>query len=271
MIIIGERINSTRKSVYKATDSRDEKFLINEAKKQAQAGANFIDVNCAMFLEKELQTMNWLVRTIQNALNIPLCIDSPNSKAQEAGLSAHKGKAFVNSITAEDERLNQISPLLKKYDPYVIGLVIDENGMPKTAQERGEVALKIAKKSKISKDNLYIDALVRPVATEQNQGYEFIEAIKLIKKNNLKTTGGLSNVSYGLPNRSLLNAAFLKLAIDAGIDAIIIDPADNLVKDALAGKSLPKEQFEIAKKTLLGQDEYCMEYITASREGRLNT
>lgn len=271
MIIIGERINSTRKPIYKAIETKDAKFLIDEAKKQANSGADFIDVNCAMFLDKEPQIMKWLVTTIQNEVALPLCIDSPNPKAQETGLSVHKGRAFVNSITAQEERLNTILPLINRYNAFTIGLVIDENGMPKTAQERFDIANAIAKKTKISYDNLYIDALVRPIAAEQNQGYEFIEAIKLIKKNsNLKTTGGLSNVSYGLPNRGLLNSVFLKLAIDAGIDAVIIDPTEKLIKGVLSGESIPREPFDIAKKTLLGEDEYCMEYIKASREGRLN-
>jgi len=146
--------------------------------------------------------------------------------------------------------------------------------MPDNIDDRVSIAediISAAASKGVHKNNIFIDPLVKPISTEPKQAYCFLESIKALKKKGIRCIGGLSNVSFGLPQRDLLNAVFTKLAIAAGIDAAIIDPTQNLVKDLLSGKELPKEIFSLAEDALLGRDEYSIKYIKAFREGILNT
>ncbi|OIO40515.1 MAG: hypothetical protein AUJ75_00165 [Candidatus Omnitrophica bacterium CG1_02_49_10] len=262
MIIIGERINSTRKSIKEALDRKSADFLLNEAGVQINAGAAYLDVNTATMMEKEIESMKWLVTTIQAKFDIPLCIDSPDPACIEAGLSVHKGKALVNSITAEKGRSKEILPLVKRYGSLVIGLTIDENGMPITADERFDIVKRIISDIKgagISEKDLYIDPLVRPVSSEQAQALQMLEAMRMIKTSTeANIVVGLSNISFGLPNRALLNATFLSMAMCYGLDAAIIDPTDTQIHATLK-----------ASEAILNSDQYCMRYIKASREGKI--
>ena len=261
-IVVGERINSSRAPIAQALTAKDETSIRKEAKLQKEAGANMLDVNCAFNSKDEAADMEWLVGIVQEETGLPLSIDSPNSKAIETGLRIHKGKALINSVTLEKERVESIFPLVKKYNANVIVLTMDEKGMPSRAVDRlnlVERALKLSKKHGISKDSLYIDPLLRPVSSEPNQALEAIESIKLIKsKYQIKTICGLSNVSYGLPERSTLNSVFLAMMLSAGLDAAILDPADKKIKVVLK-----------ASDALLGRDNHCKEYIKSYREGQL--
>ncbi|MDD5688283.1 MAG: methyltetrahydrofolate cobalamin methyltransferase [Elusimicrobia bacterium] len=255
MIIIGERINATRKSIGEAIVKKDSKFIQQEALNQVNAGANLLDLNCGMSVKNEMSDMEWLVNIVQEVTDISLVIDSPNYEVIESGLKLCKKKAMVNSITGEKERIKMILPMVKKYDTDVVALTMDEKGMPHTSQERLSIAesiINVAKEYNISADRIYFDALTRPVSTEPDQTIEFLEAIKLIKsKLGAKTVCGLSNISFGLPNRKLLNSTFLAMALYAGLDAAIIDPTDRLMMTTLR-----------ASEALLGKDEYCLNYIT---------
>jgi len=269
MLIIGERINSSRKPIQKAISEKDAAFLIEQARIQVESSASFIDVNCAVFLEKEKQNLTWLIKTLQGSLNIPISIDSPSPDAIDAALKIHKGKAFINSITAESEKLKQIADVLKSKDVFIVALTMDDNGIPDTVQDRLKIAkylIDVLKKASIDTNNIYVDPLVKPISSEPHQAKKFLEAVVQLKKNNIKTVGGLSNVSYGLPARRILNSVFLSLAIEAGIDAAIIDPVGSGPKEA----HLTSEIFNLAKSALLGKDEYCANYIKAFREGRLS-
>ena len=273
MLIIGERINSSRKTIEQAISKKDAPFLIEQARLQIDSGANFVDVNCALRLEKEKQDLVWLIKTLQDNLNIPISIDSPDPKVIDAALKAHKGKPFVNSITAESKKLESMSDILKGKDAFIIALTMDDSGIPPTSAVRIRLARRLLdslKKAGINIDNVYIDPLVKPISSEPNQGKVFLEAVEVLKKNQIKTVGGLSNVSYGLPMRRTLNAAFLSLAIKAGIDAVIIDPADELIRGVLKGRAPAPGVFSQVKQTLLGEDPYCTNYIKAFREGRLS-
>ena len=263
MLIVGERINSSRKEILEAIKARDTRFIQDEVKRQLNYGADALDVNAAMSREREADDMEWLVNVIQEVTDVPLCIDSPNPEAIKRALSVHKGKAMVNSVTAEKKRINEIIPLVKQYHASVVALTMNEEGMPDTASARLDIAKRILEtllKSEIGREDIYLDPLVRPISTETNQAKEFLCALRLIKEEltGVRTICGLSNISYGLPKRSLINATFLAMALDCGLDAAIIDPADKMVRASLK-----------ASQALLGEDNYCLNYITAAREGKL--
>lgn len=265
MIIIGERINSTRKSISEAIRSRNAAFILKEADIQRLAGAEFIDVNCAVTSGDEVQDIDWVVSVIQSEIpDASICIDSPNYLAIDRALKVYKGKGgiLINSITADDDRIGAILPLAMEYGAYVVALTMTERGMPDTAQERFEIAAVIMEKVRqrgFKPERLYFDPLIRPVSTEPGQAAEFLKSIPLIKSlGSARTICGLSNISYGLPRRSIINSSFLSMAVQAGLDAAILDPTDaNIISTVRASRAL------------LGQDEYCGEYIKAFREGKL--
>lgn len=265
MLMVGERINSSRPKIQEAIRHRNASLILKEALSQLSAGADFIDINCAMGLSDELQDIDWVISVIQSEIkDVNICIDSPSYLAVDKALKIYKAKGsiMINSITGEESKIKNILPLAMKYNAKLIALTMDENGMPDTAYARLEIARKILAKVKergFKEENLYFDPLIRPVSTEPQQAKEFLEAIPMIKSlGNVKTICGLSNVSFGLPNRSLINAIFLSMAINKGLDAAIADPLDKNVFSSLK-----------ASQALLGVDEYCAEYIKAFREGKL--
>ncbi len=273
MKIIGERINSTRPQIKKALDENNINFLLEEAKSQVASGADYIDVNCAAAMEKEADKLKEIITVIREELDCGISIDTPDTELAEAILgSMNIGKPFVNSITAETDRIKELPVILNQKDSYVITLAMDDNGMPDDLEDRLRVSKSIisyAKDNNIALNNIYIDLLVKPVSTEPKQASYFLEAVKALSDKGINTIGGLSNVSFGLPKRALLNAVFIKLVIDAGISGLIIDPTEALTNKVLSKEELPKEQFVLAKEVLLGQDDYASNYIKAFREGRL--
>ena len=264
MLIIGERINSTKEKVKTAIGERNASFIARAARSQAEAGADYIDVNCAVTSGNELHDMDWVLSVIQSEIkDASICVDSPNYLAIEAALKAYhsKGRIMINSISGDEARIRSILPLAIKYNTKLIALTMDEKGMPNTAAERFEAAKKIyerVKKGGFNIEDLYFDPLIRPIATEPDQALEFLRSIPLIKSLGAKTVCGLSNVSFGLPDRRLINATFLSMAMQAGLDAAILDLLDTHIASALR-----------ASEALLGRDEYCAGYIRAFREGKL--
>jgi 5-methyltetrahydrofolate--homocysteine methyltransferase len=265
MLIVGERINSTKEKIKEAISARDSSFIANTARAQTEAGADYIDVNCAVTSGSELQDMDWSLSVIQSEVtDVNICIDSPSYLAIEAALKAYrsKGSLMINSISGDEARVKAILPFALKYNTKLIALTMDDKGMPHTAQERFEVARKIydrVKSEGFNVENLYFDPLIRPIATEPDQAVEFLKSIPLIKSlGGAKTICGLSNVSFGLPNRRLINATFLSMAMHSGLDAAILDPLDKYITSSLRASS-----------ALLANDEYCGEYIRAFREGKL--
>jgi len=259
---IGERINSSRATIARALIAKDEVFIKKEAKLQKDAGADMLDVNCAFNSKDEIADMKWLVEIVQEETGLPLSIDSPSPQVIEAGLGRHKGKALINSITLEKERVEFILPIVKKYDAKVIILTMEEKGMPVSANDRinlVEKALKLADNYGIGAENLYIDPLARPISIDPKQESEIIETVKLIKSTYpIKTICGLSNISFGLPERSTLNSVFLAMMISAGLDAAILDPTNKKIKSVLK-----------TSNALLGRDDFCKEYIKSYRSGEL--
>ncbi|MCX5666022.1 MAG: dihydropteroate synthase [Candidatus Omnitrophica bacterium] len=264
MLIIGERINSTRAHIQEAMKARDTAFIVKEAKKQIEAGAGFIDVNCAMSLGDEIRDIDWVISVIQSEIgDVSICIDSPNHLAIERALEAYraKGKLFINSITGEQARIDLIVPLAVKYNTKLIALTMGEGGMPNSAEDRLAIAKDILTKVSakgFKAEDIYFDPLIRPISTEPDQAKEFLKSIPMIKSLGAKTVCGLSNISYGLPDRKIINSTFLAMAIQSGLDAAILDPTEKQVVSSIA-----------AAEALMCKDEYCSDYIKAFREGRL--
>jgi len=262
MLIIGERINTSRKSIQRAVESKDGAFIKREAVLQAEAGASMLDINCGTSMERESSDIEWLIDTVQAAVDLPLCIDSPSPKVLGIALGFCRKRALINSITLEKGRFDAVVSLVKKYKAQVIALTMDESSMPKNAVERAakaEKLLGLLRKEGVKDEDIFFDPLVKSIASEPDQAVEFLEAVARIKSlGKVKVVGGLSNVSFGLPGRHLLNSVFAGLAASRGIDAAIIDPLD---KETMA--------IILAAETLAGRDEYCVNYIKAFREGRL--
>ncbi len=264
MHIIGEKINGTRKRVGEAIVARDAAFIQQLAKAQADAGANRLDVNAGTPPERELDDMRWLVQTVQEAVDIPLCLDSPNPAALAAGLEVVKGQAMLNSTTAEIERAREVIHLAAEHCSLLIGLTIDDSGMPSTAAERLDIAARIIHHAEIAGmplGQIYIDPLVRPISSEPEQGRALLEATRMIKEKfpAVHVVYGLSNISFGLPCRPLLNRTLLALAMACGLDAVILDPTDKEIMAVLR-----------AAEAVLGNDEFCSGYISAYRAGLLS-
>jgi 5-methyltetrahydrofolate--homocysteine methyltransferase len=262
MLIVGELINTSRKAIKPAVETRDAAFIKEMAQKQVDAGADYVDVNCGTMVFDEEETMAWLVETVQSQVSAPLCLDSPNPKALEMGLSLVKnGQPMINSITGEKERFATILPLVLKYKAKIVGLCMDDSGMPETAADRLRIATQLVTDmvaAGVPEDDIYLDPLVHPVSTGDKAGLEVLETIHGIKQKYPKVHGicGLSNISYGLPNRKILNQAFMIQTMAMGMDGYILDPMDK----AMMG-------FVYASQALLGQDEFCMKYLTAHRKG----
>jgi len=263
MLIIGEKINTTKKSINAAVEAKDAELICNEAKKQLENGANIIDVNTGTRIKSELDDMEWLVNTIQSAVDCRLCIDSPNPAAIKVGLALCKQKPIVNSITGEKDRIDAIMPMVKDSGASVVALTMDETGMPKTGEDRHRIATKIIdmiQKYGIPMDDIYFDALIQPVGSTPDQGLAVLDGIRLIRQSfpEAHIVCGLSNISYGLPERKLLNRTFLPMAMSAGLDSAIMDPTDKMLMAAV-----------LASSALLAQDEFCMNYISSWRQGNL--
>lgn len=230
--IVGERINPTGKKLFKqALINNDMDYILNTAVAQSEAGAHILDVNVGLPQIDEPKMMRKVVREIQGILDIPLQIDSSDKEAIEKGLRYYNGKPNLNSVNGEDKVLENILPLVKKYGANVIGLTLDERGIPKKAEERFKIAKKIVDKAAqygIKKENVFIDCLVLTVSAQQEEVQETLKAVRMVKeKLGVKTLLGVSNISFGLPNRKLINETFLALALANGLDLPIMNPNEN--------------------------------------------
>lgn len=263
MLIIGELLNTSRSTVEAAVRARDVAFIQRIARKQALAGASLIDVNAGTFGIEEPEVLVWLVNTIQEVVDASLCIDSPNPQAIEAALKVCHRKAMVNSITAEKERYERIVPLVKYYGASVVALCMDERGVPDNADDRIAIAEHLASRlteDGIPRDDVYLDAIVRPVSVSPKDGTVALDTVRGIRQRipGVHTICGLSNVSFGLPGRRLLNRTFLCILMGAGLDSVILDPLDREIMATV-----------YAAEALLGRDEFCMDYISAYRNNKL--
>ena len=263
MIIIGERINSSRKRITEAITARDADFIRNEARAQVNAGAHYIDVNAGSFLGEETKHLTWLIEVVQGITDQPLCIDSPDPEVIESVLPLVKTVPMINSIDLEPRRLEGILPLVAERKTKVIGLCQAADSLAETAEDKVKMASQLVERVTalgIPLYDLYIDPLVYPLATNTDSAMATLKAIESIMEQfpGVHTTCGLTNISYGLPNRRLVNRTFLVAAILRGLNSAIIDPTDKMLHGALK-----------ATLMMMGRDEFCMEYVTAFREGKL--
>ena len=256
--IIGERINPTgRKSFAEELRNGDLSTVTADAIAQTEAGADMLDVNAGIPLVDEAELLQQMLRTVQDATDLPVCIDSSVIEALEAGLAVYEGKALVNSVTGEDDRLEEILPLVAKHGAAVIGLANDETGIPETPQQRLEIATKIVKVAGdhgIPPEDVVIDPLAMTVGAATDAVTITLETIRLIREHlGVNMSLGASNVSFGLPDRHALNAAFLPIAMEAGLTSAIMSTAPVVVEGVRAAD------------LLLGHDAWGARWIAAHR------
>ena len=262
MIIIGEKINGTIPLVKKAILEKNEEFIRNRAINQTKAGANYIDVCASTAPEVEVETLKWLINIIQDAVDTPLCIDSPNPRTIEAVFKYAKKPGIINSISDEGDKCEVIFPLVKGTEWQVIGLTCDNKGIPNNVQKRLDITKILVEKASeynITPDRIHIDPLVMALSTESESLLKFICSIKEIKAlyPTIKITSGLSNISFGMPERSNVNKCFMSLAMYAGMDSAIMDPLNREIMGAI-----------FATEALLGKDRNCRKYNKAYRAGK---
>lgn len=259
--MIGERINPTaRKKLAQALREGDYEMIERDAEAQVQAGAHILDVNVGTHGIDEAQTMADVVTLLQQSISVPLCLDSTNPAVLEEGLKAYQGKALINSVNGEQASLNHILPLAKRYGAAVVGLVLDESGIPDTAEGRLAIAERIVNACAqygIAQKDIYLDSLVMTVGTDINAPKETLRTMQLIANRypEVNLLLGVSNVSHGLPNRAKINSAFLAMAIGNGLDASIINPMDEQMKNAWQSASL-----------LAGRDANSENYLALNTE-----
>ena len=261
MKIIGEKLNGTRKRVAQAIAERDSAFIQDLARKQAEAGATWLDVNAGTHPDKEPDDLVWLIGNVQAAVDTPLSLDSANPKALQIAIQAVKKTPLINSISGEPERLAGILPIAAEHQCPVIALAMDEKKVPETSQKRVEVIHQIVAQTRASglpDSNLYIDPLAMTISTSTQSAQIAFETMRQVKEAypEAHLTIGLSNISFGLPARSFINRTFLSLAMQAGLDSAILDPLDREIQAAI-----------LTTELVLGQDAHCLSFIRASRKG----
>ncbi|AKC62398.1 5-methyltetrahydrofolate:homocysteine S-methyltransferase [Clostridium sporogenes] len=227
--IIGERINPTGKKLFKeALRNNDIDYILKEAIGQVESGADILDVNVGLPEIDEEETMKKVIKEIQSIIDAPLQIDSNNPKVIEKALRVYNGKAIVNSVNGEDKVLDNLLPLIKKYGAAVVALTLDDKGIPKKAEERLKIAEKIVNKALdygMKREDIFIDCLVLTASAQQEDVRETLKAVTLVKeKLKVKTILGVSNISFGLPNRELINKTFLAMSLQSGLDLPILNP-----------------------------------------------
>jgi 5-methyltetrahydrofolate--homocysteine methyltransferase len=264
LIIIGEKINGSIPSVAKAIAERDSEFIKERARKQAAANATYIDCCASVPEAEEVETLKWMIDCIQEVTDLPISVDSPSADVLTQAYKFCKRPGIFNSVSGEGDKIDKIFPLMaqeENKDWQVIALLSDDTGIPKCAADRLRVFDKIMAKAKeynINPSRIHIDPLVEMLCTSEDGIAMNIEVIQTVRKQypSIHITAAVSNISFNLPVRKLINYGFLILAMNAGLDSAIMDPTN---RDMLG--------LTYATEALLGEDEFCMEYIGAYREG----
>ena len=257
-VLIGERINPTgKKKLVAALQAGDMQALQEEAIAQVQAGADILDVNVGVPGLDEVALLPRAVQAVMNAVDVPLCLDSHNPKALEAALKVYQGKPLINSVNGEERSLYELLTLTKEYGAVVIGLTMDEKGIPSDASGRAGIARRIVERAEalgIPRENVVIDCLAMAIGADGKAGIVTIETIRKVKAElGVNMTLGGSNISFGLPDRHLLNGAFLAIAITAGITCPIVNVTQ--VRSMI-----------LATDLVLGRDRHAARYIKAYRQ-----
>jgi len=263
VILIGELLNSTRKEVRAALEARDTEYVQDLAQRQAKAGVQYIDVNAGAFVDQEIEILQWLIRSVRAVTDCPLSIDSPNAEALAVGLKLAGPTALINSISAESARYESVLPLLQKTGAPVIALGMDDEGLPDSEEKGFGVIAKLIERLEgdgVARERIFADPLVRPVGANTTVPPVVLGVIGRVREAfpGVHISGGISNVSHGMPARRLLNRAFLTLCMARGMDAAIVDPLDRRLMAEIAAAEL-----------LLGRDEFARNFINRHRAGLL--
>ncbi|MFZ7132754.1 MAG: methyltetrahydrofolate cobalamin methyltransferase [Eubacteriales bacterium] len=270
MIIIGEKINGTIPPVKKAIEEKNADFIRDRAIKQAEAGADYIDVCASTAPDVEVETLKWLIDIVQEAVDTPICVDSPNPLFLKEVLPFIKKPGLINSVNLEKvedtgkDKCDIIYPLMEGTEWQVIALTCDsEHGTPQDVPTRVEITKGMVEKAAkygITPDKIHIDPLVMALSTDNNSLINFIDSINQIKAlyPTIKITSGLSNISFGMPLRKLINQNFMTLSIYAGMDSAIMDPLNKSIMEAI-----------YATEALLARDRHCRKFSSAYRKGKI--
>jgi len=263
MLIIGERINATRKRVQEAVLAGDAAWIRGEARRQALAGADTIDVNGGV-AGREPELLSWLVGIVQDEVDLPLCLDSADPVSLRRALPLCRRPAMINSITLEETRFQELLPLVLEFKAKVVALCMSGAAPPEGVEDRVETARRLVERltaAGVAPDDIYVDPCVFPISTGGEHGPALLESVARIRAlfPEIHLSAGVSNVSFGMPARRLLNETFLVMLVARGLDAAIIDPCDEGIVARI-----------LAAEALAGRDDYCGRYLKAYRAGRLH-
>lgn len=261
--IVGERINATRTSIRRAIESRDADLVAMEARRQQEAGATHIDVNAGTGSGREREDMMWLASVVQDAVEVPLCLDSPHAGVMEAALSVVSRPPIVNSISLEEGRLHPMLELLQGRDCGVVALCMSDEGLPGSPGDVVDRAGRLVEAIEdigVARERIYVDILIQPIAANTASGKSALEAVRGVRVAipGVHVICGLSNVSFGMPQRAAINQCFLAMLMASGLDAVILDPLKAGTLSAL-----------LTARMLLGLDPYGLKYIEAANTGRI--
>ncbi len=264
MIIIGEKINGTRKAVAQAIRERDANFIQELAKSQAEAGSTYLDVNAGTAPEREAEDMAWLVTTIQEVCDTPLCLDSANPAALRAGLELVTQPPMINSVSGEKPRIEGVLPLALEFKTNLILLALDdETGIPNSSEGRMKIVdrlVGLAKDGGLAESQLFVDPLVTAISTGTENAMITYDTIRSVREKypECHITSGLSNISFGMPLRPLINQTFMAMCVQAGMDSAILNPNDRNLRAVM-----------LASEMLMGKDRFCQNFSRAARGGKI--
>jgi cobalamin-dependent methionine synthase I len=261
--VIGERINTTLKKVQAAVAERDAGYIENDVRMQTEAGATYIDVNAGARIGQEEADMKWLIEVVQGATELPLCLDSPDPKILEMAYALADKKPMINSISLEKDRFEPMIKYLEGKECRIIALCMDDSGMPKSIDDivsRARSLVAELEQIGFKRDDIFIDPLIQPMSVDINNGSIAMDAVKRImtELEGVHTTGGLSNISFGLPQRKIINRSFLAMMMAHGYDSAIMDPLDKDIMGILHTADM-----------IAGNDQFCMNYIRGVRAEKI--
>jgi len=261
VIIVAERINATRKSIREALENKDEAFIANEAVAQFEAGADFIDLNAGANLETEARDLHWMVDVVENVVeDARIALDSSSSEAILKTVNKVKNTPMINSISLETKKFEEMKPAVEARESDIIALSLDDKGLPKSSDQAFDNAERIVTgldKLGVKRERIFIDPLVDPISVDNNNGLKALDTIRRIHEDieGVNIICGLSNVSFGLPERFLINRTFLAIAISYGLNAAIADPLDKKLMSAA-----------VVAEMLVGKDKHSRKYLNKFRK-----
>ncbi len=263
MLIVGERMNTSRKAVNEAVEKRDAAFVTVDVQKQAKAGANYIDVNAGSRIGTEMEDLAWLAEVAEAAVDVPLSLDSPDPNVLQAMVKKVKKNPMINSTTAEKARFAAMKAVFQEREAEIVALCMDDRGIPQSADqvlENARFLVENLTRLGVPIQRIHLDPMIQPISVNGKNGTLVLETLRRMNQEfpGVQTICGLSNVSYGLPNRFLINRTFLVLCMGAGLLGAILDPLDQKMMTNL-----------IVAEALIGRDNFCMNYLKASRAGTL--